>query len=110
MTIKRLFQIFTATAVMPTLALADQHQDDAKAAGSEFLTNTIDIGCVVSDIQHHCLQVVSGGFEDVRGVVEDRVQSTPLLEEGKEDTQHQDFKQLGLLLGNPFFRGRRKAP
>ena len=49
---KRTLLILTATAALSALAIADHHLkgEGKKAAESEFLSTTIDIGCVVSDI------------------------------------------------------------
>ena len=47
---KRTILVIAATAALSAFALADHHKKDGKKE-SEFATNTIDLGCVVSDIE-----------------------------------------------------------
>ena len=66
---KRTLLILTATAALSALAIADHHKkDEAKAAETEFLSTTIDLGCVVSDIEKSVkFYTEAVGFTELKG-------------------------------------------
>jgi len=57
-----------ATAMLSTFSLADHHLEGEKMKKAEFLSNTIDIGCVVSDIEKSVKFYTEAiGFTEVNG-------------------------------------------
>ncbi len=65
---KRTLLIITATAALSALAITDHLKGEGKAAETEFISTTIDIGCVVSDIEKS-VKFYTGavGFTEVKG-------------------------------------------
>lgn len=64
----RTLLILFATAALSTLATAEDLESEAKADKAEFLTTTIDIGCVVSDIEESVKFYTEAiGFTEVKG-------------------------------------------
>ncbi|MFT5412910.1 MAG: lactoylglutathione lyase [Verrucomicrobiales bacterium] len=66
---KRPLLIIAATATLSVLAIADHHlEGEKKSATTEFLSTTIDIGCVVSDIEKSVKFYKEAiGFTEVKG-------------------------------------------
>lgn len=67
---QRILLIAAATATLSALAIADHHlKGEGEAAKkSDFITNTIDIGCVVSDIEKSVkFYTEAVGFTEVKG-------------------------------------------
>ncbi len=60
--------IIIATAALSSIVNADDVKDEANTAKAEFLTTTIDIGCVVSDIEKSVKFYTEAiGFTEVKG-------------------------------------------
>ena len=88
------FLIVASAAALTSLAIADHHLGGEKAEAAEFLSTTIDIGCVVSDIEKSVkFYTESIGFTEVQGF---GVPADFAAESGLTDKKKLDIRVLVL--------------
>ena len=91
---KRTLLIALATAALSAFAIADHHLEGRKSAKAEFLSTTIDIGCVVSDIEASVKFYTEAiGFTEVKGFT---VPADFAKEAGLTDSKQLDIRVLVL--------------
>ena len=91
---KHTLLIMAATAALSAFAIADHHLEDEKLKKAEFLSTTIDIGCVVSDIEKSVkFYTEAVGFTEVTGFT---VPADFAKESGLTDSKQLDIRVLVL--------------